>query len=318
MFLSKEMFLSFDPITSMHLGLSSDPNDIYRAEMMSHYILNKIPNTILTRPDDVAAPTKSNSVVFTEFPHTVEELQAQQPHETGSGIVTALIKKSEKAAEALKNSHKSTAGTLSSGAVMPFDAAEGEAFTDLENQPAFAPSARAVLPPARLVVASQRGSRFTSYSAPVISAPASANNSFDGTNASPMVLAMKTAAKGVCKAAHDQAEQAALGTLPSLEAIFGGKSGGEGSYLLRDHQLAYADSLAALEKLKEAGCESSQEIVSLLNETKGVSRCTCSSAPHSDRCSSRRTNLWMHTLIGLDIPSFHALKIVNFFKRFLK
>eukprot|EP01031_Cornospumella_fuschlensis_P030559 gene30559-36932_t len=45
--LSQEMFLALDPISAMHLGLTNDPNDIYRAELMSRYILGKVPNNIL-------------------------------------------------------------------------------------------------------------------------------------------------------------------------------------------------------------------------------------------------------------------------------
>jgi hypothetical protein len=293
------MFLSFDPITAMHLGLSSDPNDIYRAEMMSHYILNKIPNTILTRPDPDAEPA-----VFTEFPHTAEELQAQQPHETGSGIVSALIKKSDHASKVVSQHHK----TLSSGAVLPFDAEDGQ-LVDLENQPAFTPSSREVLPPAKIAVASQRGSRFTSYSAPVVSASPSVASSFDGgTYATPIQLALK---KAVCNSIRAD--------LPSLESIFRGTgSKGEESYLLRESDMTHKDSLGALDKLVEAGCESAQEVVSLLNETKAPSQCSCKASPHSEQCGSRKTALWMPTLVALDIPAFHALKIVKYFKPYLK
>eukprot|EP01032_Pedospumella_encystans_P015700 gene15700-17943_t len=45
-YLSRQIFLALDPISSMHMGLSNDPEEHYRAELMSHFILRKIPNTI--------------------------------------------------------------------------------------------------------------------------------------------------------------------------------------------------------------------------------------------------------------------------------
>lgn len=41
------MYLALDPITSMHLGLSNRFDDRFRAELLSRYYLEKIPNTLL-------------------------------------------------------------------------------------------------------------------------------------------------------------------------------------------------------------------------------------------------------------------------------
>jgi hypothetical protein len=51
MYLSRQIFLALDPISSMHMGLTNDPDDQYRAELLSHFILRKIPNSIVDDPE---------------------------------------------------------------------------------------------------------------------------------------------------------------------------------------------------------------------------------------------------------------------------
>lgn len=46
-FLAQQMFISIDPISSMHLGIIGNPEDAQRAEYMSRYILKKVPNNLL-------------------------------------------------------------------------------------------------------------------------------------------------------------------------------------------------------------------------------------------------------------------------------
>lgn len=41
------MFISLDPISAMHLGLSNDPLVMRRAELMAQYILRQVPNHLL-------------------------------------------------------------------------------------------------------------------------------------------------------------------------------------------------------------------------------------------------------------------------------
>jgi hypothetical protein len=47
-FLGREVFLALDPISAMHMGLSNDPQDHSRAESLSHYLLRKISNTLMS------------------------------------------------------------------------------------------------------------------------------------------------------------------------------------------------------------------------------------------------------------------------------
>lgn len=51
-FFSRECFLSLDPISAMHLGLTNNTSDQLQAEKLSTYLLHHIPNTILRQDDD--------------------------------------------------------------------------------------------------------------------------------------------------------------------------------------------------------------------------------------------------------------------------
>jgi hypothetical protein len=41
------VFLSLDPISSMHMGLSNNPDEHNRAELLCNFLLRKIPNTLI-------------------------------------------------------------------------------------------------------------------------------------------------------------------------------------------------------------------------------------------------------------------------------
>jgi hypothetical protein len=45
--LSRDAFIQLDPISAMHLGLTNDPLVEHRAELLSRYILKKVPNHLL-------------------------------------------------------------------------------------------------------------------------------------------------------------------------------------------------------------------------------------------------------------------------------
>ncbi len=51
-FFSRECFLSLDPISAMHLGLTNNASDQLQAEKLSTYLLHHIPNTILRQDND--------------------------------------------------------------------------------------------------------------------------------------------------------------------------------------------------------------------------------------------------------------------------
>jgi hypothetical protein len=41
------VFLALDPISAMHMGLSNDPHEHHRAETLTHFLLRKIPNSLM-------------------------------------------------------------------------------------------------------------------------------------------------------------------------------------------------------------------------------------------------------------------------------
>jgi len=49
---AKEIFIALDPISSMHMGLTNDPDVQFRAELLSHFMLRKIPNSIVNEDED--------------------------------------------------------------------------------------------------------------------------------------------------------------------------------------------------------------------------------------------------------------------------
>jgi hypothetical protein len=69
-FLSRECFLSLDPISAMHLGLSNKYEHIERAEKLSRYLLYKIPNNILQTHDENSARLKR--LLSPRVPHPSE------------------------------------------------------------------------------------------------------------------------------------------------------------------------------------------------------------------------------------------------------
>lgn len=66
---SQQSFLALDPISSMHLGLTNSPEDIYRAELISRYIIKKVPNKLLE--------SKSLEGVETAEPEVAESVKSK-------------------------------------------------------------------------------------------------------------------------------------------------------------------------------------------------------------------------------------------------
>lgn len=75
--LTRDMFISLDPISSMHLGLSNDPSVAHRAELMAQYILRSIPNHLL---DEQCVERRASK----EFqPHHMIHMQQQYAWQEG-------------------------------------------------------------------------------------------------------------------------------------------------------------------------------------------------------------------------------------------
>jgi hypothetical protein len=98
-FLSRECFLSLDPISAMHLGLTNKYEHIERAEKLSRYLLYKIPNNILQTHDDNSArlkrllsprvphPSETTAAVNTEKMTTQEAKESTESVETNMRTV---------------------------------------------------------------------------------------------------------------------------------------------------------------------------------------------------------------------------------------
>jgi hypothetical protein len=82
--LSRQIFLALDPISAMHMGLTNDPDEQYRAELLSHFILRKIPNSIV----DDAQPTEAEEI-FTQ------KRESQKYEQTKSKRVAAAAQEAE-------------------------------------------------------------------------------------------------------------------------------------------------------------------------------------------------------------------------------
>jgi hypothetical protein len=95
--LSRNMFIALDPISAMHLGLSNDPKVLHRAELLSHYILKQVPNTLLTRQ-----PSQR------EYRHSFEfEVPAATTEVVGEGGSGAEVFNSHKQSTSLQEITKS-------------------------------------------------------------------------------------------------------------------------------------------------------------------------------------------------------------------
>lgn len=72
--LTRDMFISLDPISAMHLGLSNCPLVMRRAELMAQYILRQVPNHLL----DEARDENRASLDLSAHRHIRDHLQRLQ------------------------------------------------------------------------------------------------------------------------------------------------------------------------------------------------------------------------------------------------
>ena len=72
--LTRDMFISLDPISAMHLGLSNCPLVMRRAELMAQYILRQVPNHLL---DEVREENRA-SLDLAAHRHIRDHLQRLQ------------------------------------------------------------------------------------------------------------------------------------------------------------------------------------------------------------------------------------------------
>jgi arylsulfatase A-like enzyme len=83
--LSRQIFLALDPISAMHMGLTNNPDEQYRAELLSHFILRKIPNSIVDDPraeeaDIFAQKRESQKYEQTKSKRLAQEAEKSSAH----------------------------------------------------------------------------------------------------------------------------------------------------------------------------------------------------------------------------------------------
>jgi len=98
------------------------------------------------------------------------------------------------------------------------------------------------------------------------------------------------------------------------------------AYLFQSYGLTKMDSVAAYDCIVRSGCSSSENLLSYLDHNKlarmqGMCDCGAPSkerGPHDVTCGSRVAGMWAGGLTNINIPAFHAVKIVEALQKDLK
>jgi hypothetical protein len=311
--ISRQIFLALDPISAMHMGLSNDPEEQYRAELMSHFILRKIPNTLLQdETGDEIFQHKQESVKYEHTKQQQKEEQREMENREPEGFSPRV------------------------GTVQPFTDKEvldrvTYASLDLARDvPAMGVASPAVSQwrDAKVSPAVEREADLkvddieTAAAVPSLSRAKTASPASPASPGSPA----QAAAKQVSLTRQATSQQQRLGDLPSLQEMFCDPE----SFRFRSAGLSLEDSTAAYECLIRAGCTSIEELVAYLDDHKEPRTCTCTLQPskgsgkgpqlnlaHEAKCCARQPGAWTAALTVTGIPVFHARKIVLSVKTFL-
>jgi hypothetical protein len=117
-YLGREVFLSLDPISAMHMGLSNDPQEHHRAETLTHYLLRKIPNSLMSSADGREAFGEQKESVKLRTTRRIAAMGAAPPvpsaqvHPPGEGSDVGVVSKragAEHAERALDGTDKAKA-----------------------------------------------------------------------------------------------------------------------------------------------------------------------------------------------------------------
>jgi len=282
--LAKAIFIALDPISSMHMGLTNDPEVQFRAELLSHFMLRKIPNTIVDdedHPDNDLFARKRESVKYEETRASVKLMTATTPTSAHSGV---------------------TAGTAYTQQTQPQDAKplyEHVADGEIHNFEPDAPEVPNADPDAFLADTTTKSSHRRMYAVSgktgEIEQPADAPSSVD-------VAAVSARRR-------------------DLREMFCGDA-----YLFQSYGLTKMDSAAAYDCIVRSGCSSSENLLSYLDHNKqarmqGICDCAApnrDSDVHDVTCGSRIAAMWSEGLTNIDIPAFHAVKIIQALQKDLK
>lgn len=273
----------------MHMGLSNDPEEHYRAELMSHFILRKIPNSITEDYEEVfnkkteskkLQNTRASMAKFTPL-NNLEPLTEAVSNLEGEAVPSGKKQQIEPVVEndaLLNKSSKSTkppeVSLWQSNKVAPAENNEHLEMVDMEaagTGDAQQAASRKVKPTSQ------------SFPQPV-----------EGSTRVP------TAIRAL-----------------SLKELFCGET-----YVFKSFGLSSTDAGAAYHNITQAGCTSSEELLHYLDEHKQFRVCNCSASSigdmHQALCSSRVAAVWIEGLTNLSIPAFHAVKVIQALRTELK
>jgi hypothetical protein len=265
----------------MHMGLSNDPEEHYRAELMSHFILRKIPNTITQECEEVfnkktesrkLQQTRASMAHITPLEYVAPPVIAPVP------AVGSDLGELAPSGKKQPNHEKQGGGDVgdvslwqaSSASTKVAPAAENIELVDMESadaafeakiKPAGVSSSRRDLPNATAAGSTKQQSL---------------RDMFCGD---PFVLAPYGVTRSESTAAYDLIVGAGCNSAQDLV-----------TYLNENKDY------------KVCNCNNSQR----------------ERSPHEENCSSRVAGAWLDGLLKLKIPAFHAVKIILALKKDLK
>ena len=276
----------------MHMGLSNDPEEHYRAELMSHFILRKIPNSITEGYEEVFNKkteskklqiTRASMAKFTPL-NNLEPLTEAVSNLEGEAVPSGKNQQIESvdhndapATKSNKLAKPSEVSLWPSNKVVPAEFDDHLEMVDMETN----------------------GTGDALHTASLSAKPIS--QSF------PQQVDSSTGSS------HVPATIRAV----SLKELFCGEA-----YVFESFGLSSTDAAAAYNNITQAGCTSSEELLQYLDEHKQYRVCNCglgsSGGMHQVQCSSRVAAVWVEGLTNLSIPAFHAVKIIQALRTELK
>lgn len=272
------------------MGLSNDPEEQYRAELMSHFILRKIPNSITEECEEVfhkgRESQKLQQTRKSQQLSAAATAQILQSIQHDNGVLPFSDVDNQQISSGAENNHKAE-----NNKIQHFDADHAH---HIDNN--------------HIEVIDIESS------VPFGNKPKPAGSTKPTTNT--IVVASKPAAN-----ANAQNHSSKL---PVLRELFCGAD----YHRLAEHGLSSTDAAAAYALLVQAGCGSTEELLTFLDEYKQCRQCNCgatglergevSTQQHSPHCSSRAASVWVEALTSIKVPAFHAMKIVQALRNDLK
>jgi hypothetical protein len=349
--LARKVFLSLDPISSMHLGLSNNKDQQYRAELLSHFILRKVPNTLIQDEDGkefFERKRESEKLEFSKSQKMPQKRKLKNKHKTvpapadsdgedegekdGFGeLGRTKPALSKERTETLTRVHSKVIHVEDS-AVRDFDSAlVGDRTPKMSYDDAAVitdPTATVetvCVDVTRRVSVDRRRSQLQQLVIEDLDGPGAVehrNTTHETATVTAAVSPHPPVAVETARAkATRRASMERMSSLPALQPMFCDPE----KFLAKSTGLSLVDSVAVYAYITQAGCETTEDLLLTLKEAKQHRRCSCSrnsnadagSAAHAEQCSSRRAGVWADALTNVGVPYFHAIKIVRALRSYL-